>query len=434
LQAQNFTIELQRTGASYVRSALAKYAAGDVTEAVSEYRKAIGRDADLASPTPISLGKHSAAVRALLISADGNWLASASDDGTCRVWQLGDTPQSEAVVLDNHGGEPLECLAIDSGSRWLATGGWDDRVVMRSLRADALTTLTAVAEHGGDVLEAAFSADGKWLVSASLDAKLRLWPLEKDSVLPDPTILLLGEKENDDVDCEMFALSHDGRWLVAIDVAHGLHRWDLLAADISGSRKLLASPGFRVKRCMVRPSTTELIMVGEAGAAAVLDFGADSGLPVALAGGADDFESLAMDAAGETLLAGTSSGLLHCWRRQDGQFEAAFRLDKHIKPVVDIAVTADGAWALSGGWDKTAFLWYLSDAESAASPLQMSGHGKRLHAVVIDPVGRWCATGSEDGEVLLWDLPRCQLIQRATEGLQPHGDPRMAWLPSLQRR
>ena len=174
-------------------------------------------------------------------------------------------------------------------------------------------------------------------------------------------------------------------------------------------------------------------MVGEAGAAALLDLAAENGSPIALSGGADDFESLAMDAAGDLLMAGTSSGVIHGWREEDGKLELIFQLKKHIAPVVDIAVTADGAWMLSGGWDKTAFLWRLSDAESASSPLQMSSHSTRVHAVTIDPTGRWCATGSEDGEVLLWDLPRCQLIQRAMEGLQAHGNPRMAWLPGLQR-
>lgn len=434
LQEQDFTIELQRTGLSLARAALAKYAAGDVAAAVAEYRRAIGRDAKLAAPTPISLGKHSAAVRALQISADGKWLASASDDGTCHVWPLGDMPPPAPVVLDHHGGEPLECLAIDAGSHWLATGGWDDRVVIRELQEDTLATPTTVANHVGDVVMAAFTADRRWLVSASLDGKLRLWPVADDKVASDAMVLVLGANESEAIDCETFTLGHEGRWLIAIDIDRGLHRWDLRAPDVAGSRKLLAPPGFRVKRCLVRPSTTQLIMVGEAGDAAVLDFALDDGTPVALPGGADDFESLAVDASGLTFLAGTSSGLVYGWRHQDGQFKLDFRLDKHIKPVVDIAITADGKWALSGGWDKAAFLWRLSDAESAASPLLMPGHGNRIHTVAISPTGRWCATGGEDGEVLLWDLPRCQLIQRATEGLQPHGDPRVAWLMTLQSR
>lgn len=434
LREQNFTIELQRTGASYARSAMEIFLGGDVSAAIAEFRRAISRDADLAVPTPISIGKHNAAVRALRFSADGKWLASASDDGTCRVWQLGDSPPEESVVLDDHGGEPLECLAIDGGSRWLATGGWDERVVVRELQEDRLTTINAVVKHDGDVLLIAFTPDDRWLVSAGLDARLRLWPLGKNGITANATDLLLGDNENDSVDCEIFTLSQDGRWLLAIDIDRRLHRWDLSAADIAASRKLLAAPSFRVKRCLVCPSTTELILVGEAGGAATLDISDDLATPVMLPSGADEFESLAIDAAGGTILAGTTNGFVYGWRREAGLFKLMFRLDKHIEAVVDIAISADGEWALSGGWDKAVFLWRIEDRSSFASPLQMSGHIKQVHAVAIDPSGRWCATASEDGQVLLWDLRRCQLIQRAAEGLPPPGTLKTARLPLTSSR
>ncbi|MBI2479991.1 MAG: protein kinase, partial [Planctomycetia bacterium] len=426
LREQDFKIELQRTGASYARSATETFLAGDVPAAIAEFRRAISRDANLAVPTPISIGKHNAAVRALQFSADGEWLASASDDGTCRIWQIGASPQEESVVLDDHGGEPLECLAIDRGGRWLATGGWDERVVVRELQEDRLTTINTVAKHDGDVLMIAFTPDDRWLVSAGLDARLRLWPLGDKGITANATDLLLGDNENDSVDCEIFTLSQDGRWLLAIDIDRRLHRWDLSAADIAASKKVLAAPSFRVKRCLVRPSTTDLILVGEAGGAATLDFSDDLAAPIMLPSGTDEFESLAIDAAGGTVLAGTANGSIYGWRQEAGQFKLIFRLNKHIEPVVDIAISADGAWALSGGWDKAVFLWRIEDSSSFASPLQMSSHSKQIHAVAIDPAGRWCATASEDGQVLLWDLRLCQLIQRATEGLPPQGTLRTA--------
>ncbi|MER7211924.1 hypothetical protein ABT340_33120, partial [Streptosporangium sp. NPDC000239] len=45
-----------------------------------------------------TLTGHTGGVNAVAISPDGSWLASASDDGSVRIWAISDDPSCIAVV------------------------------------------------------------------------------------------------------------------------------------------------------------------------------------------------------------------------------------------------------------------------------------------------------------------------------------------------
>lgn len=76
----------------------------------------------------------------------------------------------------------------------------------------------------------------------------------------------------------------------------------------------------------------------------------------------------------------------------------AQELRGHGGPVRALAVSADGAMALSGSFDATAILWDL-DLSRAVSVLR--GHDGAVNATAILADGR-LATGGEDGRLLLW--------------------------------
>jgi WD40 repeat protein len=126
-----------------------------------------------------------------------------------------------------------------------------------------------------------------------------------------------------------------------------------------------------------------------------------------------------MDEEGRCLLAGDAEGAVRFWRLTGPAIASkAFLLDGHADdPVVAIAVSADGEWAVTGGWDKYCYLWNLSSQNPSASPLRLSGHGGEVNAIALSPDGRWAATGDEDGLILLWYLPVCRMIQQAASEL-----------------
>jgi WD40 repeat protein len=90
---------------------------------------------------------------------------------------------------------------------------------------------------------------------------------------------------------------------------------------------------------------------------------------------------------------------LHLWDVSSGKLRKT--LDKRTSLVHSLALSADGRWALSGGWDKTPQLWEMSSGKCART---FKGHTNKVESVVLSADGRWALSGSLDKTVRLWEL------------------------------
>lgn len=69
--------------------------------------------------------------------------------------------------------------------------------------------------------------------------------------------------------------------------------------------------------------------------------------------------------------------------------------------VLDVAISPDGRYLVSGSHDKTVKLWNLSTGECLHT---LRGHRKWIWSVAFSPQGHLVASGSEDNTVRLWDV------------------------------
>ena len=86
---------------------------------------------------------------------------------------------------------------------------------------------------------------------------------------------------------------------------------------------------------------------------------------------------------------------------------AQAQLRGHGGPVRALAVSADGATAISGSFDSSAIVWSLS-RNSAEQVLRF--HESAVNAVAILPDGRF-VTGGEDGKIAIWRSGTPQPVQ-----------------------
>ena len=145
---------------------------------------------------------HAGSVAAVKFSPDGQWLATASADATCRLWRLSDGHC--VTVLTGHTGG-LSDVCWSDGSDYLATGSDDKTLALwRVPTGERVLTYTG---HTAFVFCCAFNPQSNLLASGSFDETVRLWEARSGrclAVLPahsDPVTSV--------------AFSHDGTLLVS---------------------------------------------------------------------------------------------------------------------------------------------------------------------------------------------------------------------------
>jgi len=118
-----------------------------------------------------TLKGHSGGVSGLDFLPDGRHLASASADGTARIWNL----QGEAadpILLNGHAG-PVLSVAVSPDGRTIATGG-EDKTVRLWHAADG-KAIRIIAGHDGPVPSLAFHPTADILLTGSADKSVRLF-------------------------------------------------------------------------------------------------------------------------------------------------------------------------------------------------------------------------------------------------------------------
>ena len=174
---------------------------------------------------------HSSSIYVLAISPDGHWLA-AGVDGAARIWDLtASDPAADSLVLPCEGGS-IDAVTVSPDGHWLVTANrlWD------------LATLNTSSEpivlkgHEGQVSAVAFSPDSQWLVTGDSAAWwggraqpsiVQLWSLNS----PNPAVspIVPGYCETQIVDA---AFSPDGHWLIIRSWDGTIHIWNLWPSEL----------------------------------------------------------------------------------------------------------------------------------------------------------------------------------------------------------
>ncbi len=117
---------------------------------------------------------HTAGIHAVALSADGNRAASASADGTLRLWDA-----KTGKELRRPGGFPdvVRCLAFAPEGVRLLSGhqGHESDFAVRLWDAGEGKEVRVFKGHTKEVTAVAFLPSGRTVVSASMDGTLRTW-------------------------------------------------------------------------------------------------------------------------------------------------------------------------------------------------------------------------------------------------------------------
>jgi len=287
---------------------------------------------------------HTDWVTSVTFRPDGHRLASASWDGTVRLWNV-DTGQPVGAPLTGHTGRLVSVAFSPDGHR-LASAGEDHTV--RLWNADTGQAVGApLTGHTDWVDSVAFSPDGHRLASAGADKTVRLWNADTGQPVGTP---LTGHTAA----VQSVAFSPDGHRLATASADKTVRLWN-----------------------------------------------ADTGQPLGdpLAGHTNGVNEVAFSPDGHRLATAGADKTVRLWNPDTGQ-PLGPPLTGHTDWVESVTFSPDGHRLASTGWDKTVRVWNVDTGQPLGDPL--TGHSGRVFSVAFSPDGHRLASASEDQTVRLW--------------------------------
>ena len=120
-----------------------------------------------------TLTGHKDGVNGCAVSPDGNWIVSASDDKTLKVWDA--SSGKEQLTLHGHIG-PIWSCAVSPDGNWIVSASLDH--TLKIWDASSGKEQLTLRGHIGPILGCAVSPDGNWIISISTDCTLKIWNKE----------------------------------------------------------------------------------------------------------------------------------------------------------------------------------------------------------------------------------------------------------------
>jgi WD40 repeat protein len=293
------------------------------------------------------LSGHQGSIRSLSYAPDGHRLASASEDGTVRVWDL--TSEGAPLVLQGHAGGAEAATFLPDGR--LVTGAAEGQLVL----GDASTgrKVASISAHEGGVRHLACAPGQPLVVSAGWDRGLKTWDLKGvRKRLPAPDVLA----------------------------------WDR---------------GLEIGALAFRDSTTLAVGACFAGATdeepviRYLDLTADAVDEGALD---DNVRALAFSADGRWCVLSDPGREVRCDEVGTGR---SLTFPDH-GCILAVAFVPGPYRVLTSGSDGQVRLYVLGDALEEVGAY--SWHSDWVTCLAVSPDGMTAASGSEDRTVAVWDL------------------------------
>lgn len=341
---------------------------------------------------------HRSPVVAVALSADGKRAATASQDGTARLWDVEKIQENAVLPLD--AGMVL-AAAFSPDGKLLATGHSNGKVaVWNAAEGEKEPTLKAmplaVLAECKEPIHAVAFLDATTLAAAGEDKAIRLWDVsERGKEKVKQTLSTHSGAVN------ALRLSPDGKTLASGSADQTVLLWDIAALkDKPAATFKVAGPAsalaFTADGKTLAVAAVEGKLAPTRGVVTLWNV-ADGKEKQTLKRLASAPLALAFRPDGKTLVVGGKDNSIHLLDVASGNERAVLR--GHLGWVSGLAITPDGKTIVTGSYDSTVRIWW---GETLNSPEVLTGHKDAITSVALTNDDKLVASGSADGTVKLW--------------------------------
>lgn len=368
--------------------------------AVPDAQTALFQALNAASYNKVLRG-HTGQVYFAVFSPDGSKIATTSDDGAARLWDV--ASGAPLAVLTDHDGQVFTAI-FSPDSRLLVTTSEDNTARLWDAASGA--PLAVLEGHTLPVLWATFSPNGRLIVTASMDNSARLWDVTGDGGVTLRAIL-----EGHTATVNWAAFSPDSRRLVTTSPDATARLWDTDGNELA----VLEGHNAIVNGASFSPDGSKIVSAGF-DAARIWDL--EGNQLAVLEGHRGAVYSAMFSPDGKWILTAGDDSTARLWTVAG---EAAATLEGHAAPISLAVFSPDGEYILSASQDHTARLWRVNGG-SPALVAALEGHTASLFTALFSPDGEWIVTAGSDNVARLWRV--ADLHPAAVQ--QAHGGP-LTW-------
>ncbi|OKK00277.1 hypothetical protein AMK34_01100 [Amycolatopsis sp. CB00013] len=369
----------------------------------------------------VTFAGHTGGINALAFGAAGQWIATASDDGTVRITGLDGVCQT----ILSADGDPVRALAVAPDGHDLATVDNAGQLRLWTLEGELRATVDAHPKTRIDSV--VFTRTGKHLITGDGRGTVRIWDVSAVSRQRRTTLAEL---------TAVLAISPDGSRRIAVDDSDSAVLIDLAT---NGARRTIWPDGLHLD--CVRISRDGRYMIGAGGkddVGKVLVWNADSTEELELSGHTRPVLTAAISPDDTWFATGGMDGTLRFWDRSgssravahdqgwvmatavspggdwlacahdggeiriwepDGTMRTQFA-DTEDGIARALVVPADGATVVSGHVRGALNVW----TPEGQLITTLRGHSGTVLSLALSPDSRWLASAGHDGQLRIWDL------------------------------